>query len=326
MRQTAAWPFQGCRWMSSSSHCNKGFSGYKEKGRSFVQPLRFSLTQAPARVEAQGEIRVKSLDEIRKEKAARSLGQGPAHEAGWCSTKGPSPAKSSATPPVAVHVKTSKLQLERKRKLAREGEEELRGRSEAPPEWDVPSKRAAMHPGEIRVKTLEEIRKEKAARMQSKVQEVKAEESPAPLSAPLKRRILRINRNMATGAVNGKMESLVEVARVKTSQEMMLENIYRSPSTAHQSSSSTEPLLFLAKDPPTAPQSSSAMLTTPSQPKSHHQYTATSHTSGSAPLNDFDELLSEFAEDLLDGEMELELDPAVNGDDLLLQLVVMIDS
>ncbi|KAJ8259469.1 hypothetical protein GJAV_G00169660 [Gymnothorax javanicus] len=549
------------------------------------EPARSDDSPAGEEAQAVGEIRVKTLEEIRQEKAARSQGPSPAHEAGTRGTKALSPAKRSTKPPGAVHVKTfSELLQERKRKLAKEGEEELGGRSETPPQGEVAAKKAGVQSSEIRVKTLEEIRKEKAARMQAKVQEVKAEEPPAPPPAQLKRRIMRINKSTAAGAdnggnasareekpaapsatengaANGKRESPAEAVKVKTFQEIMQEkrlrkqqqqdgqlasgtaaaeassssssssstlteqppplsalkqppttaspkrraaatpqfakpatkatpdtkptpspaapqagagspsastasanspprtksketsaapeagtgevatlpcpsldnppargpaskkspaqtaeakvrpklnvkpsvvksathvklgqkrkaaesprsavaavkplnsapsavedqspqqlckranvkapespapsvsveadvqvrasqtisgaseaNIHRSPS-AEQSSTSTDPLFSPAKDPPAAPQSSNTVIKTPSQPKSRRQSTATPRTSGSAPLDDFDELMNEFADDPLDGEMEL--DPAKDEDDLLLELSEMIDS
>ncbi|KAG5835443.1 hypothetical protein ANANG_G00244070 [Anguilla anguilla] len=141
-----------------------------------------------------------------QEKAAKAQGQGP----GTAVTKAPSPVKRSAKPPAGVHVKTfSEVLHARKRQQEKEvqrkeaGEEP--GKPEAPPQEEVPGKkaRAQPQPSEVRVKTLEEIRKEKAARAQAREQEVKTEESSAPPSALPKRRILRINKTTAAGADNG---------------------------------------------------------------------------------------------------------------------------
>ncbi|XP_035243123.1 zinc finger CCCH domain-containing protein 11A isoform X3 [Anguilla anguilla] len=202
--------------------------------RKAVKPVRdrLGLPAEPAapdnerEVQASGEIRIKTLEEIRQEKmakaqgqekvakaqgqekAAKAQGQGP----GTAVTKAPSPVKRSAKPPAGVHVKTfsevlhaRKRQQEKEKEVQRKEAGEEPGKPEAPPQEEVPGKkaRAQPQPSEVRVKTLEEIRKEKAARAQAREQEVKTEESSAPPSALPKRRILRINKTTAAGADNG---------------------------------------------------------------------------------------------------------------------------
>ncbi|XP_064162247.1 zinc finger CCCH domain-containing protein 11A isoform X2 [Anguilla rostrata] len=212
--------------------------------RKAVKPVRdrLGLPAEPAapdnerEVQASGEIRIKTLEEIRQEKAAKAhrqekvakaqgqekmakaqgqekaamaQGQGP----GTAVTKAPSPAKRSAKPPAGVHVKTFSEVLHARKRQQQEKEAQRKeageepGKPEAPPQEEVPGKKARAQPqpqpSEVRVKTLEEIRKEKAARAQAREQEVKTEEPSAPPSALPKRRILRINKTTAAGADNG---------------------------------------------------------------------------------------------------------------------------
>ncbi|XP_036386449.1 zinc finger CCCH domain-containing protein 11A [Megalops cyprinoides] len=202
------------------------------------------------------EIRIKTLEEIRQEKAAKSQAQGQAITTTTAASKAPSSVKKAGKPIAGVHVKTfseilhAKKKLEEQKKVApEEPASEGVGTSEAPAEETGPRKTAAQ-PGEVRVKTLEEIRKEKAARMPAKGQEAKPEESPA--SAPLKRRILRINKTTAAGAANasdaktpeatekpaepaaaevgsanGKVDSSGGSVKVKTFEEIMREKRLR---------------------------------------------------------------------------------------------------
>lgn len=187
-----------------------------------------TLLVFPALIEreaqASGEIRIKTLEEIRLEKAAKSQGQGsgpaqgPAAAVAKAAKKAPSPVKRTAKPPAGVRVKTfSELLRERKRQQEEEaqqrkeaGEEQPAseeqpaagpdvGKDQAPPQAPQPPPQPQPQPSEVRVKTLEEIRKEKAARMQAKEQEAKAEETTAPPPALTKRRILRINKATAAG-------------------------------------------------------------------------------------------------------------------------------
>ncbi|XP_061075428.1 zinc finger CCCH domain-containing protein 11A isoform X1 [Conger conger] len=268
-------------------------------------------------VQASGEIRIKTLEEIRLEKLGKSQGQGPVQEPSTAVTKtaqkAPSPVKRSAKHPGGVHIKTfSELLRERKKKQEEEEaaakhkeetqkeaqkkvagvEQSANGRaaggSEAHPQGEVlgkvqGKKTSLPRPSEVRVKTLEEIRKEKAARMLAKEQEAKVEEeeTPAPPSALPKRRILRINKAPAAGAdagsnptapetnekpagaiaaengpTNGRRDSPGAAVKVKTFQEIMEEKRLRAQqgekaeATAGEGASSIPPE---PSSPPSAP-------------------------------------------------------------------------
>ncbi|KAG7477732.1 hypothetical protein MATL_G00072740 [Megalops atlanticus] len=222
------------------------------------------------------EIRIKTLEEIRQEKAAKSQAQGQGvTTTTTAASKAPSSVKKAGKPLAGVQVKTfseilhAKKKLEEQKKVAPEesaSEGVGSSRYEATAEETGPKKMAAQ-PGEVRVKTLAEIRLEKAARMQAKGQEAKPEESPA--SAPLKRRILRINKTTAAGAANaaangsdaktaeatekpsepaaaevgsanGKMDSSGGSVKVKTFEEIMREKRLRQQQV-EQAASSVQP-------------------------------------------------------------------------------------
>ncbi|KAJ8360536.1 hypothetical protein SKAU_G00170610 [Synaphobranchus kaupii] len=227
-----------------------------------------SENESAGEAQASGEIQIKTLEEIRQAKAAKSQGPGTA------ATKALSPVTRSNKPPGSVRVKTFSEVLHAKKKQQQQeeekeqqrrvaGEEQRKvteeeqatdgagGECKAPLRGDVPGKRAAQ-PSDVRVKTLEEIRKEKVARMQAKGQEVKAEETPASAAVLPKRRILRINKttragaesdsnpnvpeatekpagpiSTENGAANGKQDSPAGTVKVKTFQEIMQEKRLR---------------------------------------------------------------------------------------------------
>lgn len=162
--------------------------------------LTNDLATTNADPKSSGDIRIKTLEEIRQEKAARTpdatkvVKERPVKE--------PSPSKKTGKPTGGPQVKTFSEILYEKRKLKEGKAEEANSAAGSPERNEGPSTAVAVVKvpavaGEVRVKTLEEIRREKAARMQARLQETannsttscEVESSGAP-----KRRILRINK------------------------------------------------------------------------------------------------------------------------------------
>ncbi|XP_052670469.1 zinc finger CCCH domain-containing protein 11A-like, partial [Harpia harpyja] len=172
-----------------------------------------------------GEIHVKTVEEIRLERAHRRRGepQGKPQTEGRCKTEDPS---SGARLSPAVRVKTFSGSLAEKNHKRLEGEK--RKPEEFPTETKVerkPKKQSILAPsvlsqvrpaepagkakpaGEVRVKTLEEIKREKALRMQQSGGKVPA--PPAqPEPAPTGRRLLRITKLIAPGREEKKIVEL----------------------------------------------------------------------------------------------------------------------
>ncbi|KAG9352780.1 hypothetical protein JZ751_017356 [Albula glossodonta] len=261
-----------------------------------VKPVRcrLGLPGEPAPSESEsvreapppGEIRIKTLEEIRKEKVAKTPGQG---KASGAAIKVPSPIKKSSKPAGGIHVKTfseilhAKKKQEEMQKAAVEEqaqEDGSSGKGKAPSQGQGVEKVPAAQHGEVRVKTLEEIRREKAARMQAMGPEAKTEDISSPVSgagsvAP-KRRILRIKKTTAAeadkagntktsevkeksaepvatenGSANGKRNLPSTSVKVKTFEEIMREKRLRKQLGEQASASLQKP-----EDP-----------TTPSHPK-----------------------------------------------------------
>lgn len=152
-----------------------------------------------------GDIRIKTLEEIRQEKAARNLNASKVvcvvKEA---SKKEPSPPKKSVKHAGGPPVKTFSEILHEKKKMQEKKVQEVNTTVKSPEGSEGPSSagaavKAPVAAGEVRVKTLEEIRREKAARMQAQLQESADDKTPtsseAESSGPPKRRILRINKS-----------------------------------------------------------------------------------------------------------------------------------
>ncbi|NXW86671.1 ZC11A protein, partial [Alopecoenas beccarii] len=184
--------------------------------------------KAPKREKAAkptGEIHVKTLEEIRLERANQRRGEPQAkpQTEGRCKTEDPS---SGARPSPAVRIKTfSGAPAERKHKRL---EEEKQKPEEIPAKIKVesePKKQSVLVPavpskvqlaepagkakaaGEVRIKTLEEIKQEKALRMQQSGENVPA--PPAqPEPAPKGRRLLRITKLVAPGREEKKVVEL----------------------------------------------------------------------------------------------------------------------
>ncbi|KAF1581717.1 UNVERIFIED_CONTAM: Zinc finger CCCH domain-containing protein 11A, partial [Eudyptes pachyrhynchus] len=184
--------------------------------------------KAPKREKAAkptGEIHVKTLEEIRLERANQKRGepQAKAQTEGRCKTEDPS---SGARPSPAVRIKTfSGTLAEKKQKRL---EEEKQKPEEFPTKTKVenePKKQSVLAPsvpskvqvaepagkakpaGEVRIKTLEEIKQEKALRMQQSRENVPA--PPAqPEPAPTGRRLLRITKLTVPGREEKKVVEL----------------------------------------------------------------------------------------------------------------------
>ncbi|NWX46563.1 ZC11A protein, partial [Steatornis caripensis] len=184
--------------------------------------------KAPKREKAAkptGEIHVKTLEEIRLERANQRRGelQAKPQVEGRFKTEDPS---SGARPSPAVRIKTfSGALAEKKHKLLEEEKQrpeefptkpkvESEPKKQSIPAPSVPSKVQLAEPagkakpaGEVRVKTLEEIKQEKALRMQQSGENVPA--PPAqPEPAPKGRRLLRITKLIAPGREEKKIVEL----------------------------------------------------------------------------------------------------------------------
>lgn len=152
----------------------------------------------PSKPAASGEIRIKTLEEIRQEKAAKAQASGD-------SPSNP-PKNATAEKPLA---KKQQGPLKRKVRVVSETTDTQQGKEtpEAAPVSTPVNKPPAPTPasGEVRVKTLEEIRREKAARLGAQAQSSRAASNPSSSSgseegdAPNKRRILRISKTPSPG-------------------------------------------------------------------------------------------------------------------------------
>ncbi|NWH69289.1 ZC11A protein, partial [Piaya cayana] len=212
-----------------------------------VLPLKRNLTErlgkkieilenadrAPKREKAAkptGEIHVKTLEEIRNERANQRRGEAPAKPQAEGRGK-TEDASSGAKPSPAVRIKTFSGALAEKNHKRLEEEkqkpEEFPTKRKAESE---PKKQGMFAPsrpskvllaelggkpqpiGEVRVKTLEEIKQEKALRMQQSGENVPA--TPAqPEPAPTGRRLLRITKLTAPGRVEKKVVELNKPAK-----------------------------------------------------------------------------------------------------------------
>ncbi|KAM6192026.1 zinc finger CCCH domain-containing protein 11A isoform 1-T5 [Sarcoramphus papa] len=188
-------------------------------------PSEQTSTETEKAAKPTGEIHVKTLEEIRLERANQRRGEPQAkpQTEGRCKTEDPS---SGARPSPAVRIKAfSGALAEKKHKRL---EEEKQKPEEFPTKTKVesePKKQSILAPsvpgkaqlaepagkakpaGEVRIKTLEEIKQEKALRMQQS-----GENTPAPPAqpepAPTGRRLLRITKLIAPGREEKKIVEL----------------------------------------------------------------------------------------------------------------------
>ncbi|XP_074019424.1 zinc finger CCCH domain-containing protein 11A isoform X1 [Numenius arquata] len=187
-------------------------------------PSEQTSTETEKAAKPSGEIHVKTLEEIRLERANQRRGdpQAKPQTEGRCKTEDPS---SGARPSPAVRIRTfSGVLAGKKHKRL---EEEKQKTEEVPAKIKVesePKKQSILapsvpckvqlaepagkaKPAEVRIKTLEEIKQEKALRMQQSGENVPA--PPAqPEPAPTGRRLLRITKLTAPGREEKKIVEL----------------------------------------------------------------------------------------------------------------------
>ncbi|NXW79340.1 ZC11A protein, partial [Hirundo rustica] len=154
------------------------------------------------------EIRVKTLEEIRLEKANQRRGEPPAKIPGE-GRRGEDPGAGARPSPAARTKSLAGALAEKNHKRSGEEKEKAeefpsRARAEAEPRRQsvaVPGRAEPARPkgaGELRIKTLEEIKREKALRMQQSGENVPA--APAPPEAALRgRKLLRVTKLLAPG-------------------------------------------------------------------------------------------------------------------------------
>ncbi|XP_009509050.2 zinc finger CCCH domain-containing protein 11A isoform X1 [Phalacrocorax carbo] len=188
-------------------------------------PSEQTSTETEKAAKPTGEIHVKTLEEIRLERANQRRGEPQAkpQTEGHCKTEDsslgarPSPAVRIKTFPGALAGKKHKQLEEEKQKpdefpTKTKVESEPKKQSILAP--SVPGKVQLAEPagkakpaGEVRIKTLEEIKQEKALRMQQSGENVPA--PPAqPEPAPTGRRLLRITKLIAPGREEKKIVEL----------------------------------------------------------------------------------------------------------------------
>ncbi|KAM6044512.1 zinc finger CCCH domain-containing protein 11A isoform 2-T5 [Chlamydotis macqueenii] len=188
-------------------------------------PSEQTSTETEKAAKPTGEIHVKTLEEIRLEKANRRRGEPQAkpQTEGRCKTEDPN---SGARPSPAVRIKAFSGALAEKNNKRLEEEKQkpeefpTKTKAESEPKkqsiltLSVPSKVRLAEPagdakraGEVHVKTLEEIKQEKALRMQQSGENVPA--PPAqPEPAPTGKRLLRITKLIAPGREEKKVVEL----------------------------------------------------------------------------------------------------------------------
>ncbi|XP_073682005.1 zinc finger CCCH domain-containing protein 11A isoform X2 [Garra rufa] len=253
---------------------------------------RLGLTAAPPSTDSEpktsGDIRIKTLEEIRQEKAAKNLNtskvvrvvkEAPVNEL--------SPSKKSVKPTGGPQVKTFSEMLHEKKKMqekkAQEESASKRPESNEGPSTAGAAVKAPVAAGEVRVKTLEEIRRERAARMQAQLQETTDDKTPTSTetesSGPQKRRILRMNKPSTAQTVsqtkpdaadkklepateaNGKDKPSSEIVKVKTFEEIMREKRLRKLQEEQVTSSSQKDAAPAASPPPSSEPSAQPQTT-----------------------------------------------------------------
>ncbi|XP_071624760.1 zinc finger CCCH domain-containing protein 11A isoform X5 [Heliangelus exortis] len=188
-------------------------------------PSEQTSTETEKAAKAAGEIHVKTLEEIRLERAHQRRGEAPAkaQAEGRCKTEDPN-LGTKPSPTVRIRVFSGAL-AERKHKQVEEEKQKAeeflpKTKAEGEPKKQnapapaVPSKVQLAEPagkakpaGEVRIKTLEEIKQEKALRMQQSRENVPAP-AAQPQPAPTGRRLLRITKLIAPGREEKKIVEL----------------------------------------------------------------------------------------------------------------------
>ncbi|KFQ31100.1 Zinc finger CCCH domain-containing protein 11A [Mesitornis unicolor] len=207
-----------------------------------------------------GEIHVKTLEEIRLEKASRRRGEPQAKPQTEGSGKTENPS-AGARPSPAVHVKTfSGALAERKRKRLEEEKQKPEGfptktkvegepKKQCIPARSAPSKVQLGAPagkakpgGEVRVKTLDEIKQEKALRMQQSGENVPAPPAQAE-PAPAGRKLLQLPKLAGPGRDEKKV-----VEPSKTSPKAVTASAERSDQSATHSKVQVKSLEEIMKE------------------------------------------------------------------------------
>ncbi|KAL6464553.1 hypothetical protein MHYP_G00268700 [Metynnis hypsauchen] len=220
-----------------------------------------------------GEIRIKTLEEIRKEKATKSQLQ---HKGVRVVMELPVKTLSSTKKGNRLvsgpQVKTFSEILHEKKKLQEDKEVSQQGSSS--PERsegleNTVAVKVAAQSGEVRVKTLDEIRKEKAARMQAQAQETSSDSTLSSNDVVVKRRILRISKNTsatstvplkksqdsektvdcAAESANGKSDPSSQGVTVKSFEEIMREKKLRKQQE-NQVISTSQPTPAVSEEKP----------------------------------------------------------------------------
>ncbi|XP_072853452.2 zinc finger CCCH domain-containing protein 11A isoform X2 [Pogona vitticeps] len=203
-----------------------------------------------------GEIRVKTLEEIRLEKASQRKGgeiqPGP-KAAVACAADGPNPV---AKPSLPIRIKTFSEVLAEKKQRQME-EERIKAEKEIPvkPKHEGESqKQDSLVPtlgtqrkleeplgkakdfGEVRIKTLEEIKQEKALRMQQSVDN-SSKTQQQPEHASLGRKLLCITKPTAPGGKEEKIVSEVKspprAAATGAAAKVCIQPLNDNPSSSH---------------------------------------------------------------------------------------------
>ncbi|KAM9444167.1 zinc finger CCCH domain-containing protein 11A isoform 2-T4 [Clarias gariepinus] len=211
-----------------------------------------------------GEIRIKTLEEIRKEKAAKSQNLGESVAAVTeVSTNALNSSMKVNKPASIPSLKTFSEILHEKKKLKDIKVVPQQGSNST--EKEGPTNTGVLkltaQAAEIRVKTLDEIRKEKAARMQAKSQDITNDDAPGSSDASRKRRIpcsgrtgsaisARVQKVLdsekvdcieQSTAANGKTNSSVQDVTVKTFDEIMKEKRLRKQQQQEGAATPVEP-------------------------------------------------------------------------------------
>ncbi|TRY98306.1 hypothetical protein DNTS_022308 [Danionella cerebrum] len=195
-----------------------------------------------------GNVRIKTLEEIRKEKADRNLKSRKVRVVKEVPQE-LSPSKKTVKLASGPQVKTFSEILHEKKKMQELKAQEVKTTAKSPERSDCASTveagvKTPAASGEVRVKTLEEIRKEKAARMQTQLQDSIDDKTPSS-SVIETSRVLRTNKTSPQITVgqskfdtsNKKLEPATEVksksepssepVKVKTFEEIMREKRLR---------------------------------------------------------------------------------------------------
>lgn len=214
------------------------------------------------------QIRIKTLEEIKQEKAAKSLKESPAAEMTKTVTaKSPKGVKRAITvrDSSIANIRTFSEVLHAKKKRQEENQKERKpldekSKDKSQDKAETVKTQENECVGQIKVKTLEEIRREKAARLQAQETQELQQKSPEHQESNAKKpRLLRLNKatpqskdtSQKSEVVPDKPEEDLKSApapqmcstngiKVKTFEEIMREKRLRQQDTEEQASSSSQ--------------------------------------------------------------------------------------